>query len=218
METLQIEIYADIACPWCYIGERRLERALAELLELEVEWRWRPFQLQPQLPAGGLPWAEFARTKFGGRERARQMFAHVTSVGAAEGIEFDFDRIASAPNTADAHRLILCARRSGREREAADALFRAYFTAGANLNDPETLVALGEGIGLDPDAVRGYLQSERGREEVSRSQQEARRLGISGVPFYIFSGRVALSGAQPPEVFREAITMARREEAGTRGQ
>jgi predicted DsbA family dithiol-disulfide isomerase len=127
MSPLKIEVFADIACPWCYIGEHRLERALAARPELQVEWRWRPFQLQPNLPASGIPWDTFASAKFGGAARAQAMFEHVAGVGAEEGIQFAFDRIATAPNTADAHRLILFAQETGRQRDAALALFRAFY-------------------------------------------------------------------------------------------
>ncbi len=215
MEELQIEVYADIACPWCYVGERRLERALAQRPELRVEWRWRPFQLQPDLPREGVPWEPFARAKFGGLERARMSFAHMRQVGEAEGIAFDFDRMTRAPNTADAHRLVLCARQHDLERAAADTLFRAYFSEGADVSDRDTLVRLGEQIGLDAQEVRGWLASEQGMEEVRRSQETAEQLGITGVPFYIFDGRFALSGAQPPEVFLRALDLASAEPART---
>ncbi|HEX7240834.1 MAG TPA: DsbA family protein, partial [Longimicrobiaceae bacterium] len=103
---MQIEVYADVVCPWCWIGERRLEAALAQRPELRVRRSWRPFQLQPQMPPGGLPWAEFAAAKFGGAERARGMFAQVAAAGAADGVRFAWDRVATAPNTVDAHRLV----------------------------------------------------------------------------------------------------------------
>lgn len=208
MSALQIEVFADIACPWCYIGEHRLERALAIRSDLQVEWRWRPFQLQPDLPTQGVLWATFAPAKFGGAARAGAMFQHVASVGAEEGIQFAFDRVATAPNTADAHRLILFARAVEQEKEAALALFRAYFAEGADLNDPDTLLALGQGIGLDVEALAAHLHSDAGVEEVRESQQEAQRLGIIGVPFYIFDGCFGLSGAQSVELFLRALALA----------
>ncbi len=157
------------------------------------------------MPAGGLPWSEFTRRKFGGEESARAAFAHVSASGEHDGVRFDFDRVASAPNTVDAHRLILFAAGHDREWETADALFRAYFTEGKDLNDHEQLVELATGVGLDAGEVRGYLAGEDGAAEVVASQEEAGRLGVAGVPFYVFDGRYALSGAQPAEVFGRVL-------------
>jgi predicted DsbA family dithiol-disulfide isomerase len=203
-----IEVYSDVVCPWCYIGERRLEAALARRSELQIEKRWRPFQLRPEMPAGGEDWATFAREKFGGVQRAQAAFSHVTTVVAADGLRFNFDRVASAPNTVDAHRLILLARNHDREWEMADALFAAYFADGRNLNDEAQLLAIAGDVGLDAETVRSYLHSDEGRDDVSRSQIEAGRLGITGVPFYVIDGRLGLSGAQPVDVFLRAIDAA----------
>lgn len=203
-----IDVYADVVCPWCYIGERRLERALAQRPGVRVERRWRPFQLQPAIPAGGVPWAEFARRKFGGVERAQAAFAQVVAAGAEDNIRFAFDRVASAPNTVDAHRLILFARGYGRQWEMAEALFAAYFADGRNLNDLDGLAVVAESAGLDPVAARAYLAGDEGVAEVAASQEEAGQLGISGVPFYVFDDHYALSGAQPVAVFLQALDAA----------
>lgn len=211
-----LDVYSDVVCPWCYIGEKRLAKVLAERPDLEAEVRWRPFQLQPGMPRGGLPWAEFTRRKFGGEDGAKAAFARVIAAGEPDGIHFDFDRVASAPNTVDAHRLILFAGERGLQWEVADALFSAYFTEGRDLNDHEDLAAVASGAGLDAADVREYLAGEDNASEVYSSQEEARRLGITGVPFYVFDGRYALYGAQPVEVFEEALEMAR--EAGRVGQ
>jgi predicted DsbA family dithiol-disulfide isomerase len=205
---MRIEIYSDVVCPWCYIGERRLGRALAQRPDLEVERVWRPFQLQPELPASGLPWAAFAAAKFGGAERAWEMFARVTEIAADEGLEYRFDRMATAANTVDAHRLILFARDSGKEWPMAEALFAAYLTHGADLNDLDQLVSLAAGVGLPAEDVRAYLAGDAGRDAVAASQDEAAALGIGGVPFYVFDGRYAVSGAQPVELFLRALDLA----------
>lgn len=210
---MKIEVYADVVCPWCYIGAKQLERVLALRPEVGVDLRWRPFQLQPHMPAGGLPWREFAKAKFGGEEGARGAFARVTSVGASEGITFDFDRVASAPNTVDAHRVILHAARYALQWETANALFEAYFSDGSDLNDHEQLVDIASGAGLDADEVRSVIVSGEGTEEVHASQEEAARLGISGVPFYVFDGRYAVAGAQPAELFLRALDTAYAERA-----
>jgi predicted DsbA family dithiol-disulfide isomerase len=200
-----IDIYADVVCPWCYIGERRLEQALAQRPNLVVERRWRPFQLNPDLPATGVPWADFARRKFGGEQRAQLMYAQVAAAGAPDGIDFAFERIVSAANTVDAHRLILLARAHGREWELAEALFAAYFSSGADLNDHAQLTAIAAGVGLDQAAVRAHLAGSAGAADVAASQDEAAQLGIRGVPFYVIDGRYAISGAQPVGVFVQAL-------------
>ncbi|MDQ3705143.1 MAG: DsbA family oxidoreductase [Chloroflexota bacterium] len=202
---MKIDVYADIACPWCYIGEKRLEQALSMRPDLRAELQWRPFQLRPEMPKEGVAWSDFEVQKFGGHEKAQQIFARVTSVGAEDGIDFRFDKIPVAPNTLDAHRLVLFAREQGREWEAVGALFAAHFTEGRNVGDLDTLVAIGEGIGLDGAAVRDYLQSDRNAEAVTESQEEAYSVGVEGVPFYVFDERYALSGAQPLETFLWAL-------------
>lgn len=208
MSTLRIDVFSDLGCPWCLIGERRLDQALERRADLEVEWRWRPFLLQPDLPKHGMPFRPFIEAKFGSHEKVQAMFDHITSVGAGDGLAFDFDRIANAPNTIDAHRLVLWAERQERQREMARALFRAYFAEGRDLTDPETLAQVAGEAGLDAEAARSLLRSSEGSAEVEASVAEAMRLGITGVPFYVFAGKWALSGAQPAEVFDRAITTA----------
>ena len=211
VRIMVIDVYADIVCPWCYIGMRRLERALALRPDLQVERRWRPFQLRPDMPDAGLAWAEFVRRKFG--SSALAVFAQVTAVGATEGVTFAFDRVASAPNTRDAHRLILFAARHGLQWEAARALFAAYFAEGRNLNDIEHLVAIAVQAGLEAGEVRAYLQGSAGMAEVMASQDQAYRQGVSGVPHYVVDGRYAIRGAQPAEVFLHALDAVHAEHA-----
>lgn len=205
---MRIDVYSDVVCPWCYVGEKRLETALARAPGIGSDVHWRPFQLQPEMPEGGLPWSSYIREKFGGEANARAAFAHVAAAGDPEGVRFDFARIASAPNTVDAHRLILFAERHERQWETADSLFEAYFAGGADLNDHDQLAGIAARAGLDPDKVRNFLAGDEGEEEVARSQEEARRFGINGVPFYVFDGRYAVSGAQPVEVFLRALKAA----------
>jgi len=202
---MTIDVYSDVACPWCYIGKRRLAAALRVRPGLTPDVRWRPFQLQPHLPQGGVPWEEFAIQKFGGWERARGMFAGVARAGKADGISFDFEGIAAAVNTADAQRLILYAKTEGLEWEMAEALFQAYFSDGRHVGAPHVLRAIAAEVGLDGVAAAAYLQSDAGRVEVVQSQQEATRRGIQGVPFYVFDGQFGLSGAQPVETFLQAL-------------
>lgn len=202
---MKIDVYADVVCPWCYVGQKRLEEALRSRPDLEVERRWRPFQLRPEMPAGGVPWRPFALEKFGGEEGMKRAFAHVAAAGEPDGLRFDFDRVASAPNTVDAHRLILHAARRGREWPVADALFRGYFAEGRDLNDPEALAAMAADAGLDPDEALAYLAGDSGAQDVWESQQVAAGLGIGGVPFYVIDDRYAVSGGQPAEVWLRTL-------------
>ncbi|NDJ35321.1 MAG: DsbA family oxidoreductase [Chloroflexi bacterium] len=208
---MRIDVFADIACPWCYIGEARLHEAMEQRPDLTFERHWRPFQLQPTLPAEGMPWRPFAEVKFGGWQSAMRMFDHVAEAGAQAGVTFHFDRISHANNTTDAHRLVLLAESFNKQWAMADALFRAYFAEGRNLNDLEQLVEVAGNVGLPTDAVREYLRSDEGRLTVERAQQEAYELGVQGVPFFVFENRFAVSGAQPVEVFLRAIDTARAE-------
>lgn len=205
---MQIDVYADVVCPWCYIGERRLEQALEQRPDVHVVRQWHPFQLQPQLPPDGLPWGAFAERKFGGLANMERAFAQVVAAGAADGIEFRFDRVASAPNTVDAHRLIGWAESHGKTWDLTNALFKAYFVDGHNLNDSEQLVDIATGVGLNGAEARILLVGDQGKERVEQSQRAAAKLGIQGVPFVVFDGRFAVSGAQPVSVFVRALDAA----------
>ncbi|MDQ3430259.1 MAG: DsbA family oxidoreductase [Actinomycetota bacterium] len=208
---MRIDVYADVVCPWCYVGEKRLERALRDRPDLTVERRWRPFQLRPEMLEGGLPWRTFAVDKFGGEENMRRAFGHVSAAGEPDGVRFDFDRVASAPNTVDAHRLILYAAEHNRQWEMADALFRGYFTEGRDLNSTEDLAAMAAGAGLDQDETNELLSGDGYAGEVWKGQREAASLGINGVPFYVVDGRYAVSGGQPAEVWARTLDAVRAE-------
>jgi predicted DsbA family dithiol-disulfide isomerase len=215
--AMTVDVFADVACPFCYIGERHFEQALAEVRSEqeapEIAWRWRPFQLQPGLPAEGTDWRPFAEKKFGSWERAQATFRRVEEMGEAAGVDFRFDRMEKAVNTTDAHRLVLWAGEqdsTGAQKDAAEALFAAYFTAGRDVGDAATLAQVAGEAGLDAGAAREMLASERFAGRVEESQQEARRLGVTGVPCYIFDGESeddarAVTGAQPAAVFRRAL-------------
>jgi predicted DsbA family dithiol-disulfide isomerase len=205
---LAINVFADVVCPWCYIGEKRLERALAQRPGLQVTRRWRPFQLQPSMPDAGVAWADFVRSKFGGFDRARPLFDRVTEIGATVGATFDFARIFNAPNTANAHRLILLAAERDDEWPVVERLFRAHFAEGRDVGDQATLVGIAHDAGIEPDAARRYLTSDRNRDAVVQSQRSAGELGVGGVPFFVFGGLYAVSGAQPEAVLLEAIDRA----------
>jgi predicted DsbA family dithiol-disulfide isomerase len=205
-----IDVVSDVVCPWCYIGKRHLEAALASLPELgEVAIRWHPFELNPDLPAEGVDRRSYLEAKFGGPARAAQIYERVREAGRSAGIAFDFDAITRQPNTRDAHRLIAWAQASGDAGPLVEKLFAAYFLEGTFVGDRARLAELAGAAGLDPAAARAWLDAGTGTAEIGHAETRARELGITGVPFFIFDGRVGLSGAHPPEAMREAIRQAR---------
>lgn len=210
---LLIDVVSDVVCPWCFIGKRKLETALESLRGeegLEIKVRWHPFELNPELPAQGVPRDEYLRAKFGGNGRASEIYARVRAVGAQVGIDFDFERIELQPNTHDAHRLIAWAQQQGDASVLVERLFRAYFIEGRFLGAVDDLVTLAADAGFAADAARTMLLSSAYRAEVEAEYREAQGAGITGVPFFIFNGGTAIFGAHDPETLLEAITAARR--------
>jgi predicted DsbA family dithiol-disulfide isomerase len=202
---MTIDVYADIACPWCYVGRARLQQALDQRPNLDVTLQWRPFQLQPDLPPKGRDFRAVLEKKFGSWDRVEQMFDRIRTMGGEEGLTFDFDAIEVAPNTADAHRLVLWAQEQNAGDAMATALFRAYFSEGRNVSNRDVLVACANDVGLDPEAAHTVLDGDEYADEVRASQQQAQRQGITGVPCYVFGGKQAVMGAQPAEVLTEAL-------------
>jgi predicted DsbA family dithiol-disulfide isomerase len=207
---LVIDVVSDVVCPWCFIGKRHLEAALAGVPEAAgARVLWHPFELNPDLPAEGVDRRAYLEAKFGGPARAAEIYARVREAGARAGIAFDFDAIARQPNTRDAHRLIAWAQAQGDANALVERLFRAYFLEGCFIGERATLAALAADAGYDAGAARAWLDSGDGALEIAAAQSRARSLGISGVPFFVFDGKIGLSGAQPPETMREAIARAR---------
>ena len=203
---LQVDIVSDVICPWCYIGKRRFERALEALGgRHRVGVTWRPFQLNPDMPADGMARGPYLEAKFGDRARAGAFFARIEAAGAGEGIAFAFDRIVRTPNTVQAHRLIRLGQQLERQDAVVEALFEGYFTAGADIGDSAVLVGLAERAGLPPADVERYLAGDQDRELVLGEDDAARRMGINGVPCFILEQQYAISGAQEPEVLAEAF-------------
>ena len=206
--TLTIDVISDVVCPWCFIGKRRLEQALMSFAQRadpkpEVEVVWHPFQLNPQLPLQGVERSEYLARKFGAR--APQIYSRVASVGSSVGIDFAFERIVRQPNTAPAHQLIGLARQHGKQDEMVEALFRGYFLEGVDLTQSQQLVGLARRVGLDGEGARACLDDDAQRQAVLAGDSEARSLGVTGVPFFIFDGRLAISGAQEPHVLLRAL-------------
>ncbi len=210
---MHIDIFSDPVCPWCLIGKRRLEKALAAKPIPDLTISWRPFQLHPHMPKEGADRAEFTAAKFGSKERAQGVYERVSGVGKTEDLDFRFDLIKRSPNTVDAHRLIAFAARAGRIDSVVEALFAAFFFEGKDIGDSETLVGVAESAGLDADTVRAYLQGDEDREDVLRADAEARHLGIEGVPFYVIDNKYGISGAQAPETFVQAFEQVLAEKA-----
>ena len=212
-QPLAIDVVSDVVCPWCYIGKRKLEQALSELRSheprIDLAVRWHPFQLNPDLPAAGMPRAAYLEAKLGGKARAADVYARVRAVGEEVGIAFDFDRIAQQPNTLDAHRLIAWAQQRGDVDALVETLFRRYFIEGRFIGDRGELAAAAAACGLPEGEARSLLESEALRSEVEAESREAQEAGISGVPFFIFNGRTAVSGAHDPATLLEAIAAAR---------
>jgi predicted DsbA family dithiol-disulfide isomerase len=196
---MKIEVASDVVCPWCYIGKRRLEKALQLVNDVKTEVRWLPFQLNPGMPKEGMPRAQYRKAKFGSLERSRQLDARVIAEGRSEGIDFAFDRIERTPNTTQAHKLIAMAEHQGR---VVDALFKAYFEEAKDIGDPKVLAEIAEQCG-----VNGWPESAR---DVSALEEEVREMGISAVPTFIFERRTGVSGAYPPEQLAAAIKEASR--------
>ena len=196
-----VDIVSDVVCPWCYIGKRRFEQALAARPAFAVTTAWRAFQLNPDMPAEGMERQGYLADKFGSAARAASIYADITEAGLREDIAFAFDRILRTPNTILAHRLIRLSAAHGVQDAVVEALFRRYFEDGADIGNAEQLVEIGAEAGLDAEAAGSHLASDDGLDEVRAEDLNARRLGINGVPCFIIDQRYAVSGAQAPEVF-----------------
>ncbi len=202
-----VEIWSDVVCPWCYIGKRRFESALADY-EKEtgdtVEIRYRPFMLDPKAPKEAVPVREAYEKKFGGPAQAQQILDTVTTEAAGEGLEFRMDR-ALRSNTLSAHRLLVLAEREGHQEELKERLMKAYFTEGVDIGDHDVLVGFCAEVGIDAEVARRWLDDDGGRAEVVESLEFCAANGLGSVPTYVFDRRVAVPGAQPPETFARIL-------------
>ncbi len=204
---LCIEVYSDVICPWCYVGKRRLERALKERRDdVPVDVKWRPFQLNPTMPKNGMDRTVYLETKFGSLNVFGEMEQRLLEAGKTEQISFAFQKIMRTPNTFLAHRLIWHAGTNGRQDAVVEQLFKGYFEEGLDIGSISILVELADRAGLK---VNEFLTSEEGIAEVKAEESVGHKLGIRGVPYFILNGAYGISGAQPADVFVSAIEKAR---------
>jgi len=197
----QIDIFSDVICPWCFIGKRRLERALKLRPVQDLTIQWRAFQLNPDMPVEGMSRQAYLENKFGGPERASQIYDNIRRMGDAEGIDFRFDLIQRTPNTVLAHRTINLATARGTADALVENLFNAYFIEGVDIGDLDNLVTIAAASGMDADETRAWLEGKGGATEVLAETRFAYENGINGVPCFIFNRQYAVSGAQEPEAF-----------------
>lgn len=206
-----IDIVSDTICPWCFIGKRRLERALAERPDLDVQIGWRPFQLNPDMPPEGMDRQAYLAAKFGGETRAKRTYAPVLAAAEGEGIAIDYDRIRKTPNTLASHRLIRWAAAYDAQYQVVEQLFRRYFLEGQDISDHTVLTQVARDAGMDADLVAVWLAEGRDIDIIRNEDKVAREMGIRGVPCFIFDRRYALSGAQDPEVILQVLDLAVKE-------
>lgn len=196
---MHIDIISDIVCPWCLIGKRRLEKALAARPALDVTIHWRPYQLHGELPPEGMARAEMLVQKFGSIEGAAKIYQRVSQAGAEDGLVFNFDRITRAPNTLEGHLLIKWAGSAGCQDQVVEDLFTAYFVKGEDVSDRSVLLSVARSNGMDDALVEQLLDEGRDRDTISQEINAVRQMGVTGVPVFVFDKRHALSGAQPPD-------------------
>ncbi len=207
MKTISIDVVSDVVCPWCYVGKRRLEKALAEWAvqypDIQPVVRWHTFQLNPDMPAEGMSRKDYVQNKFG--DRAESVYGRVSAVGTEVGIAFEFDRIIRQPNTVVAHSLIAVSEPGPAQDRMVEALFKGYFIDGRDLTEASELMDMAESAGMSRSAVEAHLQDAQLHSQTIDSDKAAREMGISGVPFFIFNQRVGVSGAHESETLLQAM-------------
>jgi predicted DsbA family dithiol-disulfide isomerase len=208
MTALTIDVVSDVVCPWCFIGKKRLEQALALRPDIPVEVRWHPYFLNDWVPREGISRDQYLTTKFGSPERYKAIAGRVVAAARAEGLTYNPDKIARQPNTLDCHRLILWARNTGDAARMKQRLMELYFAEGADLTDREVLVKAAADCGMDAELTRELLGSDRDVDRVTAEANQAKEAGIDGVPCFILGGVMAVSGAQDPATLADAMGRA----------
>lgn len=203
---IKVDVVSDVVCPWCYIGKRRLEKAIGQLKDkYEFEIAYRPFELNPAMPETGVDQKTYLVTKFGDEQRYQQLTSHVKEIAAQEGLHFDFENQKVSPNTRNAHRIIHAAKEEGVQPQVNEAFMSAYFEKGIDLSKKENLIEIAAGAGMQKDKVEKLLSTHDGLAEVKLEERELQNAGITGVPFFIVNNKYGISGAQPSESFVHAF-------------
>jgi predicted DsbA family dithiol-disulfide isomerase len=210
---VRIDVVSDIVCPWCFIGKRRLEKAIAQIPDVPVEVHFRPYYLNEWIPREGISRNDYLTQKFGSPERYSGIATRVAATAAQEGLVYDKEHISRQPNTIDAHRLIRWADAKGLAPQMKQRLMDMYFTEGADLTDREVLVKAAADVGLDAATVRADLASNKDEAAIEQEVEQAKAAGIQGVPFYILGGKYGISGAQDPAALAQAIRQVAEEQA-----
>ncbi len=202
---ITLDVISDVVCPWCYLGKRRLARAIDLIPEVDLVVRWRPFRLDPTIPPEGIERSEYLIAKFGSVEAVDDGHRHLEERGREEGINYNFERITRSPNTVDAHRLIHWSAAEGIQNDMVERLFAAYFSEGLDIGDQAVLASLAAEVGFDLDTVADRLASDEDRDMIVGEIENAYRIGVTGVPCFIVDRRLAVTGAHPSEILVQAI-------------
>ena len=205
---MRIDIVSDTICPWCYNGKRRLEKALGLRPGISVKATWRPFMLNPEMPPDGIDRTAYLMQKFGSEARIRRIYGAIAEAGQSVEIDFAFESIQKTPNTVNSHRLMRYAAAEGKADAVMEALFFAYFINGHNIGELDVLVDIGANIGLEAESLRDYLDGDDDVDAIYAENARAHRLGINGVPSFIFNDRLVTSGAQEPPVLARMLDAA----------
>ena len=204
MKAISVDVISDVICPWCFLGKRSLDKAIALLDDIKVEVNWRPFFLDPTIPAEGMSRKTYLENKFGA-ERLKTIHDPILAAAKADGVPYAFDKITRTPNTMDAHRIIRWSHDGGKQHDVAERLFMAYFNGGLDIGDRAILAKIAGDAGLDQSKISTRLESDEDVDAVNVEVERAYRMGVTGVPCFIFAQKQGLMGAQPAEVLAEAI-------------
>ena len=204
MKAISIDVISDVICPWCFLGKRRLDKAIGLLEGIKVEVNWRPFFLDPTIPAEGMSRRAYLENKFGA-ERLKTLHDPILAAGKEDGVSYAFDKITRTPNTMDAHRLIRWSHDGGKQHDVAERLFMAYFNGGLDIGDRAVLAKIAGEAGMDQSEISAKLESDTDVDAVNADVERAYRMGVTGVPCFIFAQKQGLMGAQPAEVLADAI-------------
>jgi len=202
---IKLDILSDPICPWCYIGKAHLDRALSKSPDHPFEIEWHPFQLNPDMPAGGMSRRDYLETKFGGKENAVRVYGQIADAAVAAGLEIDFAAIERTPNTMNAHRLIHWAGLEGRQTALVSRMFKAFFVDGQDIGETEVLLDLATDVGMDRSMTQRLIESDADRDDIAKRDAHARERGVTGVPTHILANQHVLPGAQEPDLWLRVI-------------